>query len=852
MNRLRILAALFAVAGVGLAQAPSPAMRAAMAALARGDFVAAEPMLRSEVAAHPDDPWALSLLGASLDSQKRPAEADEFHRRAVASSPRSVEVLNNFATHLWLSGREEEADKVYQRIIAIDPAHVNANLQLARAALMAGNGADALHCLDRLPAAERERPRALLPRLEALYRSGKPAEADALAARMLEMARGDTDLAFAACVSLSNAQQFGKAEACFETALKANPASFNLLYNTGVAAARAGDPARAREVLETALRQQPRNVDTLYALASANYALREWEATMQLLSRASALDPARADVQKMLALAATDLGALDDASAAWDRYLKLQPNDDAARRERGYTAFQRGHLELGLPDLEWFAAKHPNDVVGHYELGLAQRGTDMLKALAEFDRALGLDPQYVPARTARGSLYYQMGKPEEALKDLEAATRLRPNDAAGLDRLGQTYQALDRTADAVRVLRRAAELAPQDSKTLLHFARALADAGNIDESKAVMDRFRQLGPEKQTGVRAGFTEYLSLSDEERHADYKVRLEDAIRAHPDDPALRVDRLKLLLADGQSELAIQEARVLAGMKPDAATLADAGRALLAARQYAPASELLRQAGDAAKTDLVVAAGLGRAESLPPGDSQAILRAVEEAVAAAPARPDIYRNAALLLAVKGSPAEAASLLDRAAAVLPGNREILLLEAAAHELAGKTRESEDLLARIRDRWPEWRTAWTVRGAVLDRHGRFGEARQALETAQALGESGPESQYYLAHSALHSRDLETAESAIRKALGRAPDDPWIAALGGDIALERGDLPAAIERLQRAIQLRPGWSEPHLDLARAYRAQRRPDAARAEEDEGRRLKPQPPGAQDPPYLPRWF
>ena len=85
--------------------------------------------------------------------------------------------------------------------------------------------------------------------------------------------------------------------------------------------ASAGHSARAREVLEAALRQQPRNADALYALALADRALRQWETAVQLLSQAAKIDPSRADVQRMLAVAAADVGALEDASAAWNRYL---------------------------------------------------------------------------------------------------------------------------------------------------------------------------------------------------------------------------------------------------------------------------------------------------------------------------------------------------------------------------------------------------------------------------------------------------------------------------------------------------------------------------------------------------
>src|SRR6185437_11331222 len=165
------------------------------------------------------------------------------------------------------------------------------------------------------------------------------------------------------------------------------------------------------------------------------------------------------------------LGALDDSAATWERYLQLVPGDDLGRRERGYLASRMGKLEQGIAELEWYAARHPDDAVGHYELGQAEKSLDVTKAMAEFDRALQINAEFTAARAARGALNYQAGKAEAALPDLEAAVAKQPDDAATLDKLGQTYQALDRAADAVRVLRRAAGLAPTNSATVLHLAR---------------------------------------------------------------------------------------------------------------------------------------------------------------------------------------------------------------------------------------------------------------------------------------------------------------------------------------------------------------------------------------------
>jgi len=710
------------------------AMRDAIAAMQRGDFQAAERQLRGEVAAHPDDALALSLLGAALDNLKQFPEAAGFHNRAIAKAPRSTDVLTSYAAHLWIAGNDEEARKVYLRVVALDASNSIANLQLARLALKKKNGADALRYLDRLPANQRENPPALWLRLEALYLSG-------------------------------------------EIALKANPANFNVLYDLGVAATYAGHYDRAREVLDAALRQQPQNVDVLYALARADEGLKQWETAVRWLAQAAKLDPRRADVQEMLAVTTTKLGALDDAVAAWDRYLKLEPKNENARREWSYTVAQMGQVEQGIAGLEWFIARHPDDVLGHYELAQAERNLDMTKAFRHFDKALELDPNYAPARTARGSLYYQEGNPAAAAKDLEIAARLRPDDAAGLDRLGQAYRALDRTADAVRVLRKAAELAPGDSKTLLHFARALADAGKTEESKAVMDRFRELGPEKRRSLPAGFVEYLNLTDEQRHADYRARVEKEVRNHPNDAAAQVAWMKLLIEDANWDRVAETARGVAGLKPGVAVLDDAGRALLGAKQYGLAREVLKQAAAAAPSsdiqrasdiqaaadiqlDLAIAAFSGgdAAQALQEMDriperarggdyhlaraqmlgalskTEEALAAIDQALRSAPARPDFYRQATAFLTQNNQTPEALRFLEQGARLLPGNREILLLKAGTLELAGQADDAGHLLSEIQSRWPEWYPAWVVHGIVLKTHNHPDEARRALETAAALG----------------------------------------------------------------------------------------------------------------------
>ncbi len=714
-----------------------PAVQTASAAMQRGDFPAAEQVLRAAVESHPNDAFALSLLGVALDNQKKTGEAEDFHTRAVALSPHSADVLNNYGTHQWIAG------------------------------------------------------------------------------------------------------QFDKAEVTFSSALAAAPSYFNVLYNLGVMATYTRHYERAHEALEAALKQQPQNIDVLYCLASVEEATRQLEPALMRLAQAAKLDPRRADVQKLLAVTATELGALDDAEAAWDRYLKLVPNDEAARRERGFTVVRMGKLEEGIADLDWFASRHPDDAVGHYELAEAKRSVDISAALLQLDQALKLKPDYTQARAARGSIYYQEGKPESALPDLELVASNQPDDAANLDRLGQTYQALERPADAVRVLRRAAQLAPTDSATALHFARALADAGQAEESKVEMNRFRQLGPAQKKGVPAGLVDYLAMTPEQRRADYRSRVEGGVREHPNDPAAQFEYLKLMIEDRNAGEAASVAKRLATLKPSVPLLADAGRALLAASYYAPARDLLQQAAEGPRAagvqlDLAIAtyhvtgakAANEMMDRVPEGERggdyyfaraqmldasgkiDEAVSALDQALRADPERPALYRQATALLVKNGRKQDALRIAAEGARALPQNREVLLLKATTLEFAGRGEDSIRLLGEIQNRWPEWPNAWLAGGIILASRQHCEEAGQTLETATTLGGRNPEAYFFLADCALHAKpaNKDAAEKFIQQALALAPKDPWIQALGARIALVRGDSKLSAERDRQAATLRKGSS----------------------------------------------
>src|SRR5262249_48826139 len=159
-----------------------------------------------------------------------------------------------------------------------------------------------------------------------------------------------------------------------------------------------------------------------------------------LLAQATRLAPKRSDVVRLIAVTTGELSADEDSAAAWDRYLDLVPNDDLARRERGFARTHIRQFETGIADLKWYIARHPDDPIAYYQLGIAQSTRDPTQGIESLNKALSLKPDFTVARAARGALYYVQGNAEAAIPDLEAAAARERSNGLILDRLGQSYR----------------------------------------------------------------------------------------------------------------------------------------------------------------------------------------------------------------------------------------------------------------------------------------------------------------------------------------------------------------------------------------------------------------------------
>ena len=137
-------------------------------------------------------------------------------------------------------------------------------------------------------------------------------------------------------------------------------------------------------------------------------------------------------------------------------------------RDRGADFYQTGMMEFNKGDFEdaiiafnKAVDENPKDYQSHYALGLTYEKLARPKgAIASFEAALKIKPEYLPAREALGLLYFQQKKFQEAEAHLKVARILESQMAEVYYCLGEIEQREKACKTAIIAYKQALKLNP--------------------------------------------------------------------------------------------------------------------------------------------------------------------------------------------------------------------------------------------------------------------------------------------------------------------------------------------------------------------------------------------------------
>ena len=131
------------------------------------------------------------------------------------------------------------------------------------------------------------------------------------------------------------------------------------------------------------------------------------------------------------------------------------PDDPRSQFFLGRTYLASEEAALALPHLQKAARLEPNNAVYHFWLGVNYWALlDLDRELAEYDRALAIDPSLLPAHVYAGHNQLDRGQWEAALGHYLAVLQKLPEHPEALFNAGVALQALGRQEEALAVWRR--------------------------------------------------------------------------------------------------------------------------------------------------------------------------------------------------------------------------------------------------------------------------------------------------------------------------------------------------------------------------------------------------------------
>ena len=423
----------------------------------------------------------------------------------------------------------------------------------------------------------------------------------------------------------------------FEEALDDDPAYIDAYARLGRVYYSLGAYQKALGPLETALRREKGSHELTFWYGQNLIGAGRGEEGLRRLERVAAETDRFPEVYVVLGNQYYSGRDYVRARPAFEQYLRLEPDANAARAKLGNTYFKLRDYRKALSEFEAVRLQWPDNVlvvvnIGncHYQLGEYEKAVELLQ------EALRRDPKRQSVLFNLAQSYFQLERQEEALRYYRQFLEFKPQSFNGHYFAGSSLMKLGRDPEALAELAEAHRLQPKIVHPLYKMGLIHLRAQRTDQAEPHLRRALTLKP----GAPWVLSALGTLERQRGRYDDSVRLlQQAIDAQPD-----AARLHANLAVTQLEAGRVAAAMTAATK--ALELDSRDQWIRAAAGSVLAAEAARRAG---ASDLAGAeTALGRALELRAGDvtllaNRALVRvemgsdeALEDARSAARASP------------------------------------------------------------------------------------------------------------------------------------------------------------------------------------------------------------------------
>jgi tetratricopeptide (TPR) repeat protein len=438
---------------VEVAGAQSQARLAAADALRKGDYEQAVHLSDDNLRVNPGDCRVLTVHGLALQGLNKQSEAVRSFKKAVNICPTFLPALEALAQSEY-SLHDPDAAETLEKVVAIVPNEPTANAMLGAISYAKGDCAQAVVYYSRADAvveAEETASREFGTCLLTAGESGRAEEVLGAVLKKNESVPNRLAFAYAAWKNKDYSNALGSLQSLLSKASE-NPRAVTMAAQI---CEEMGDTPHATEWAREAILADPRNAENYLFFATLSFTHASYKVGVDVVNLGLRQLPDDARLYLARGVLLVQTGELELAIADFRRARELDPKMSSVADAMALLQSQKHDAPAALAILRQAVIQHPDDPLVQYLYaeGLSEEGGDnskenLVQAIAAAEESLKLDPDYQPARDLLCRLYLDADKPNEVVRQAEAALQRNQDDDVALyqgmvayRRLGQRNKA---------------------------------------------------------------------------------------------------------------------------------------------------------------------------------------------------------------------------------------------------------------------------------------------------------------------------------------------------------------------------------------------------------------------------
>lgn len=622
----------------------------------------------------------------------------------------------------------------------------------------------------------------------------------------------------------------------FIRAADALPDDATAQWKAGTMLLLSGQFQEARERAEKALAISPEYADAEVLLGNALTGLKDFDSAVREIEEAIKVDPSAAAFTS-LGIVQAVRGKNEDAEAAYRKAIQASPQNVVTHLSLAQFLWATGRAPEAEASMRDALKLEPGNLLAHRALATLYLSTNRapeaephLKALADADTSSS-----ARSKLALADYYVAVNRPDDAKRLLEDIAKSRDAFSAARTRTALLdYQRKD-PVEANRVIDEVLVKDPKNVQALLTKANFLIADQKLEEAEArakaaVAADSRSLQAHYLLGTIyrtrgmndeaiAAFTEVLKINSRVAAAQLQLAqlnlakgsegpalqmAQDAAKALPGDPTVRLTLVNSLIANGDLMAADRELQPLSRALPTAPGVLNAsGRLAYARRQYGPARVAYEKANAADPNSHEALAGLVGLDLVEKKPDAATAR-IERRLAAAPADTRAMMLGVRVYGSQGDLKRTEELLRTVIETDANDFDAYITLARLYQAQRRTPEARARLEAILDKKPNAIGPLTMIGMLFEVENNLPEAQKKYEQVVQIDREAPVAANNLAYLyADRGGNLDLALQLAQVARQKLPDRPEVADTVGWVYLKRGMAGLAIPPLEDAVKADP-------------------------------------------------